>query len=290
MTTSTLPSPSAAPLRPRIRKRKGLSKGRRKLARREAHRQAFERASERNFWNAVSAPEGCSCQRPPRWASDICPYCAGCAGVKAGCAGACACFGSGDAAQEILEEMRSDRRYGFWLANMSDGAAGRCLICGSGSTRTMPFIGGYQGSRAYVAAGRRERLCFDVQACKRRRDGDSTSAKILAAVESKRLHRRKRGLPPNDRFNLADWWSRTGEQSRNDRLLERCRANPQTRQSQMRISGGAIFYCAACPLSPRNCPQATADWQPPLATAPAGEPVSEGELALWRNLYARLRA
>ena len=257
----------AKPRKPRVRRRKRLSKGQRKLARREKYYNT--RYSTDQF---AKPPLGCDCDPAPRFNSDICPRCGGCFGIKRRCAAVCACFGAGADAAEFAAEFMSDRRWGGWLRDWNDRADGRCFMCGAGSTRTLPFIGRHDSYAAYKRLNRRERLCLDLQACRRREASRATPYAIMLHVKYRRRARWSRGLPSNDNFNFADAFGESSDRMMEmlDKALAACKANPQLRQTLWVIKPAwdefepySLYLCAACPLKPPygKCPLASGERQ-----------------------------
>ena len=284
--------------RVRIRRRKGLSKGRRKLARRHEYYAAYSHASAKHN-GIVAAPPDCDCEDTRRRNVlianlDLCGRCGGCWGIERRCKAACACYGDGKAAAEFVQEAESDRRWGFWIGGLDSRprAPSRCFMCGAGSVRTLPFLGGRYNSLAeYERAGAKERLCIDLQACKRRENAAATPYKLLARVKDLRRRRYLRGLPPNDNFNFADAFGESSDRKMEelDKALARCKANPQTRQTHWVIKPAwnefdpySLYLCADCPLKPPEgkCPLAAAERQARLEDA---EPVRGG--GGWRGGY-----
>ena len=257
--------------KPRIRKRKRLSKGQRKLARRQAYDYV-----RYHSWN-IKTPEGCDCDPPPRFEYHLCARCGGCWDIARGCKAACACFGSGADAVEFVKEFKNIGDWGFLLYEPRSIAARRCFMCGSGSTRTLPFIGYYNSLRAYHRANRRERICMDLQACGRREASHATPYKLMLIVKHKRRLRWLRGLPPNDNFNFADAFGTSSDRLKMgdlDKALAHCKANPQLRQTLWVIKPAwdefepySLYLCAACPLKPPDgaCPLASGERQGQLA-------------------------
>ena len=262
--------------RVRMRRRKGLSKGRRKLARRRLYDYA------RYVDSRVDPPPDCDCEPAPRFHKHICPRCKGCYGIEGACRAACACYGSGEDAAVFADEMMSNGRWGFWMGGLTHRAAGRCFMCGSGSTRTLPFIGHYASLSSYEHAGRRERMCLDIQACVRRVASRATPYMLMERVKNKRRLRYLRGLPPNDNFNFADAFGESSGRKMEelDKALARCKANPQARQQLWVIKPAwnefdpySLYLCADCPLKPPEgkCPLASAERQARLEDAAADE-------------------